>query len=161
MPKTASPALKANAPLETGLGSGIFLAMLHDHEPWLVTDPALQGVLDELIRREPLFHREEFGRTRADFENLITADFWEIGASGRRYSREYVLSELEKRYTGEYVDVWETSDFGCRQLADRIYLLTYTLVQNNDRRTRRTTIWERTEAGWKARFHQGTIVQDS
>jgi len=33
-------------------------------EPALVTDPALAGVLDELIKREPIFHRPELGATR-------------------------------------------------------------------------------------------------
>jgi len=130
-------------------------------EPTLTTDPVLRPILDELVRREPIFHRPEFGTARADFENITAPDFWEIGASGRRYSREYVLDELEKRYAGEYVDRWETRDFLCRRLADDVYLLTYTLIQNEQRMTRRSTIWQRTPAGWKIVFHQGTIVQDS
>lgn len=36
-------------------------------QPDLVTDERLRGVLDELVRREPLFHRPEFGTARADF----------------------------------------------------------------------------------------------
>ena len=129
-------------------------------EPSLTTEPSLRGILDELISREPIFHRPELGTTRADFENMTAADFWEVGASGRRYSREYVLAELEKRYAGEYVDEWETSDFHCRRLAENVYLLTYTLLQNRQRKTRRTTIWQRTPSDWKIMFHQGTIVQD-
>ena len=134
--------------------------MSYETEPSLNTDPALRGILDELISREPIFHRPELGTTRADFENMTAADFWEVGASGRRYSREYVLAELEKRYAGEYVDEWETSDFHCRRLAENVYLLTYTLLQNRQRKTRRTTIWQRTPSGWKIMFHQGTIVHD-
>jgi hypothetical protein len=72
--------------------------MSPETEPSRITDPALLGVLQELVSREPIFHREEFGRTRADFENMTVTDFWEVGASGRRYSREYVLDGLEKRY---------------------------------------------------------------
>jgi hypothetical protein len=37
--------------------------------------------------------------------------------------------------------------------------LTYTLVQHNERKTRRSTIWQRTPEGWKIVFHQGTIVR--
>ncbi|HEX4029604.1 MAG TPA: hypothetical protein VHX20_04530 [Terracidiphilus sp.] len=40
-----------------------------------------------------------------------------------------------------------------------VYLLTYTLLQDATRLTRRATIWQRT-AGWKIVYHQGTIVQD-
>jgi hypothetical protein len=32
-------------------------------EPDLSVGPGLSGMRDELIRREPLFHREKFGRT--------------------------------------------------------------------------------------------------
>lgn len=129
-------------------------------EPSLTADPALAAVLDELISREPIFHRPEFGATRADFQNMTAPDFWEVGASGRRYSREYVLDTLEKRYAHPTSDVWETSDFHCRKLAEDVYLLTYTLLQNHERRTRRSTIWQHTLTGWKIIYHQGTVVQD-
>src|SRR5262245_44008821 len=45
----------------------------------------------DLLQREPLFHRPEFGTTRPDFERMMAPEFWEVGASGRRYSREFVL----------------------------------------------------------------------
>jgi hypothetical protein len=134
--------------------------MSPNSEPPLVTDPALLDVLEELKAREPIFHRAEFGRTKSDFEKMMAADFWETGASGRRYSREYALSELEKRYAERYEDVWEASGFHCRRLSEDVYLLTYTLLQNKERLTRRTTIWQNTPTGWKIVFHQGTIVQD-
>jgi hypothetical protein len=130
-------------------------------EPVLATDPSVLHVLDELIHREPIFHRPELGSTRADFENTTVTDFWEVGASGRRYSREYVLDVLEQRYASPHSDVWETMGFHCRKLAEDVYLLTYTLIQDNKRRTRRSTVWQRTLDGWKIVYHQGTIVQDS
>jgi hypothetical protein len=117
------------------------------------------SVLDELVSREPIFHRPEWGTTQADFERMTMPDFWEVGASGRRYSREWVLAELERRQHTEMEDVWEATDFICQKLADDVYLVTYTLLQNNDRLTRRSTIWRLTEDGWKIVFHQGTMVQ--
>ncbi|SPE27386.1 conserved hypothetical protein [Candidatus Sulfopaludibacter sp. SbA6] len=132
--------------------------MTPDTEPVLPTDPSLLGVLDELVRREPIFHRPELGTTRADLENMTVSDFWEVGASGRRYSREFVLDELEKRYAGPYTDAWETMGFHCRELAEDVYLLTYTLIQDEERKTRRSTIWQRSAEGWKTVYHQGTIV---
>ena len=134
--------------------------MIPDSEPSLVTDPVLTGVLAELQAREPIFHHPELGTTRADFESMMVADFWEVGASGRRYSRESVMAELQRRYAGKYVDQWETRDFHCRRLAEDVYLLTYTLFQG-ERKTRRSTIWQNTPAGWKIVFHQGTVVQES
>jgi hypothetical protein len=130
-------------------------------EPILTTNPELSDILAQLSSREPIFHRPELGTSRADFEKMTMDDFWEVGASGRRYSRAYVLDELEKRHAVPHVDIWETMDFHCRRLADDVYLLTYTLLQNKVRRTRRSTIWRRTAEGWKIVYHQGTIVQDA
>lgn len=137
--------------------------MGYEMEPILATDPALADVLDELIRREPIFHRPEWGTTRANFERTTVPDFWEVGASGRRYSRSYVLDELERRYSVKGAECaphsLKASDFHCRRLSSDVYLLTYTLVQD-ERKTRRATIWQQTVDGWKIVFHQGTIVQD-
>lgn len=130
-------------------------------EPTFTTAPELQQILAELSRREPIFHRPDFGNRRADFENMTTEDFWETGASGRRCSRQFVLDELEKRLSAPHADVWQTSDFHCRKLAGDVYLLTYTLLQDNVRLTRRSTIWERTPEGWRIVYHQGTVVQDA
>jgi hypothetical protein len=125
----------------------------------LCGDGGLGDVLVELRAREPIFHRAEFGVSRADFETMTAEEFWEVGASGRVYTREYVLDELEKRHAIQHEDVWETSDFQCQRLAADLYLLTYTLLQDGTRVTRRATIWRRTAEGWKIVFHQGTIVQ--
>jgi hypothetical protein len=130
-------------------------------EPTFITAPELQGVLTKLSRLEPIFHHPEFGATRADFEKMTTEDFWEVGASGRRYSRSFVLDELEKRFSVPQADVWETSDFQCRKLSEDTYLLTYTLLQDKQRLTRRSTIWRKTAEGWKIVYHQGTIVRDA
>jgi hypothetical protein len=125
------------------------------------SEPALADVLDQLVKREPIFHRPEFGTTKADFERMTVADFWEVGASGRRYTRDFVLDTLEERHRSPIEEAWETTDFQCRRLARGVYLLTYTLLQENTRKTRRSTIWQSTEEGWKIVYHQGTIVQGS
>jgi hypothetical protein len=128
-----------------------------ESEPGLATDHAARGVLDELERREPIFHRPELGTSRADFEAMTDPDFWEIGASGRCYSRDHVLAVLDQRYRSPHEDPWETSEFQCRQLATDLYLLTYTLLQDT-RLTRRSTIWRRASSGWRIVFHQGTEI---
>jgi hypothetical protein len=128
-------------------------------EPTLITAPALLPVLDELKQREPIFHRPEFGTTRQHFEAMTEADFWEVGASGQRYSRAYVLDVLDERFKHPHEDVWETSDFHCSEIAAGNYLLTYTLRQG-ERLTRRATVWRRTAQGWKVVYHQGTVVAE-
>src|ERR1700685_2278174 len=116
------------------------------------------AVLEELKRREPVFHRLEAGATRADLESMTAAEFREVGASGRRYDREYVLDILEKRLENPVEDVWETSDFDCLELARDTYLIPYTLLQQKQRVTRRSSIWRRTAQGWQILYHQGTVV---
>jgi hypothetical protein len=138
----------------------MLVSMIPDTPPELTISPQLAEILAELSRREPIFHRPEFGTTRADFEKMTNDDFWEVGASGRRYSRAVVLDELEKRYAASHLDVWETSDFRCQELAPDVYLLTYTLVQDKRRRTRRSTIWRRVGTEWKIVYHQGTVIQE-
>jgi hypothetical protein len=123
------------------------------------TDPKLLDVLTELRRREPIFHRPELGTTRAELEGMVASDFWEVGASGHRYTRKYALEVLEKRTGTTDGELWETTDFRCQELALDLFLLTYTLRQG-ERITRRTTIWRRSPDGWKIVFHQGTIVEN-
>ncbi|HEX5953397.1 MAG TPA: DUF4440 domain-containing protein [Rhodanobacteraceae bacterium] len=127
-------------------------------EPDLVTPPRLAAVLDELRRREPIFHHPGFGTSRADYARMTVDDFWEIGASGQRYSREYVLDVLEARPRDPvHESDWESRDFHVRELTPGVYLLTYTLRQGT-RLTRRSTIWRRAGDDWKIVFHQGTVV---
>jgi hypothetical protein len=131
-----------------------------DMELASTTDPKLLDVLAELRRREPIFHRPEFGTTRAELEGMLSADFWEIGASGRRYTRKFALDVLEERTGTPAEELWDTTDFRCQELAPDVYLLTYTLRQG-ERITRRATIWQRSIEGWKVVFHQGTVVEGS
>ncbi len=129
-------------------------------EPVLITDADSLSVLEELRAREPIFHHPELGTSRSDFDNMMASGFWEVGASGRRYSRESMLDELERRYTEGYGEGrLETKDFHCRRLANEVYLLTYTLFQG-ERKTRRATIWQGSGQDWKIVYHQGTVVQD-
>lgn len=120
-------------------------------------------MLDDLERREPIFHRREFGITRGDFDRMTDANFWEVGASGRRYDREHVWSVLEKRYasdpTGQHDADWTAGEFELREVAPDTYLLTYILEQGG-RFTRRMTLWQRCAGDWKILYHQGTLVSD-
>ena len=134
-------------------------------EPTLVTEPRLLDVLQELMKREPLFHRRELVNCREDFERETAQDFWETGASGRRYSREFVWATLQERHEASAADefeteAWETRDSHLRQIAPATYLLTYTLWGQGDRLTRRLTVWQGSMAkGWKVLYHQGTLAE--
>lgn len=121
-------------------------------------DPGLEPVLAELRQREPIFHTPRFGRTVEEFERSTAPDFWEVGASGRRYSREFILNLCSRE---ALVDAdaagWKPSGFALRRLGPDCFLLTYTLDQAG-RLTRRATIWQQTAEGWRILYHQGTIM---
>lgn len=122
-------------------------------------DTENKSILNALIAREPIFHRREFGTTRADLETMTTEDFWEIGASGKIYTRDYVITTLLERYKSPEPHDFICSDFALRTIAPNVFLLTYTLKQHPNRLTRRTTIWKRNGANWKIAFHQGTKIE--
>ena len=124
------------------------------------TDADAARALDALRAREPLFHRSEFGTRRVDFERMIADDFRETGASGRIYERTFVLDTLEARQAQPHDDPWETPGFRCRALGARTWLLTYDLRQG-ERLSRRMTLWREGDDGWRAIYHQGTLVQDA
>jgi hypothetical protein len=115
----------------------------------------------QLAELEPIFHRHV---PESGFAFMTTEDFWEIGASGRIYSREAVLSIASARREpgdpDQKEDIWQTSGFQCRKLSEEYFLLTYDLTQDYTRRSRRTTLWRLTPGGWQIAFHQGTLVQD-
>lgn len=118
----------------------------------------LQHVAQELVAREPIFHRPEFGTTRSDFDQMMTEDFWEVGASGKKYSREFVLNTLMERRNAQVSEHLVVTDFVCRCISADTYLVTYQLEQDGGRFSRRSTLWQLTKEGWKIIYHQGTLI---
>jgi len=119
-----------------------------------------EQVLQELWDREPIFHRREHGSARADFDALMAPDYWEVGASGRVYSRADVLDVLESRYADPAYDPiagHEVTDFACRAVGGDVWLATYHLRQG-DRDTRRVTVWRNAGGRWVPVYHQGTVI---
>lgn len=125
------------------------------------TAPEHLEVLLELMQLEPIFHRAHVDSKHHEFADMTDNDFWEIGASGQRYDRDFVLDTLEQRHAQAFTEHYETHDFHCQQIAPDHYLINYLLIQEQTRKSRRTSIWRRTETGWKILFHQGTLILDA
>src|SRR5580658_4108966 len=100
---------------------------------------APSDVMEVLRAREPLFHHPELGVSGADYERMTDEDFWEVGASGRIYDRDYVIKTLVERYSKPFIDDWRLDDCRCKALSDDFYLFTYTLWQG-DRQSRRAAV---------------------
>lgn len=121
------------------------------------TSPELASILEQLKQLEPLIYSANDGKARAHFENLLVSDFWETGASGKIYDRDFVLDTLEERNKQPREELWIAFDFNVRQIEENHFLFTYSLQQPT-RLSRRATLWQRTPEGWKMVYHQGTPV---
>jgi hypothetical protein len=126
-------------------------------EPTFITAADLLEVFEALKAREPIFHKPEFGHARADLERLMHESYWEVGASGRRYSREFVLRTLQTRAVDPAEASWVVRDFQVREIAANNYLAAYTLLQG-ERVSRRSTLWRRVGTDWQILYHQGTLA---
>lgn len=127
-------------------------------EPSLALDAGLAPILATLQTLEPLIYAANDGASTAHFEQLLAPGFWEVGASGRRYSRAFVLEVLAGRQQEPVDEAWTTGDAHLQRLAEHLYLLTYTLIQPT-RRSRRASLWRFDEGHWQLVYHQGTTVQ--
>jgi hypothetical protein len=126
-------------------------------ESHLVTAPHLLPALAALERLEPLYHAAFPDATPADFERLVAPDFWEVGATGRRYSRAFALRVLSDRHGRPDPATWHTDRFHLQEAGPGLFLLSYRLRQPS-RVTLRLTVWRREGDGWLALYHQGTVV---
>ncbi|GAB96548.1 hypothetical protein BJY21_000276 [Kineosphaera limosa] len=122
-------------------------------------------VAAELIAREPILHLRQFVHDEPSLAAVTAPDFWEVGASGRAYTRDVVREEVLRRLaTQEHDNLvtqgWTTHGHRLRELAPGVHLLTYVLDQAG-RRSRRATIWERTPESWRMIYHQGTLTAES
>jgi hypothetical protein len=126
-------------------------------EPELTLAPGLLPLLDELRRLEDLYHAACADATPEQFDRLVAPDFWEIGASGRRYSRAFARQVLAQRPAQPDPAMWQTDEYHLQAVGAGMWLLTFRLTQPG-RTTRRMTLWRQEGDGWVAVFHQGTPV---
>jgi hypothetical protein len=130
-----------------------------------MTDSESAAVLKDLRSREPLFHHRVFVHDAASFDSTTSPDFWEMGASGQTYSRDYVLSMLRERWRVEAADTfalegWTIPDEQVRPLGINVFLFTYRLEQGS-LSTRRATVWDRSSGEGQVIYHQGTVIAES
>lgn len=122
------------------------------------TEPALLPILEELRQREPIFHTLAFASAPSAYESAMAPDYWEVGASGRRYSRDFILQQFNAAQPPLADSLgWQTWDHAVRLLGPDTYLMTYVLRQGK-RLTRRATIWQSNQDDWRILYHQGTVV---
>nr|BFD87538.1 nuclear transport factor 2 family protein [Streptomyces sp. Xyl84] len=87
---------------------------------------------------------------------LLDPEFTEIGASGRRWDVESVLTVTSGGSVSPQSPV-EVSEVSGVVLAPGVVHLTY-FADNQGRRAWRSSLWRLTETGWRLYFHQGTLT---
>src|SRR4051812_16953368 len=108
----------------------------------------LVEVLEQLKAREPLFHHRHLVNSAETFDRETDEGFWEVGASGRVYTRDTVQDVVLARCADSQVDAmvvqgWTTESHHVDKLGDGSFLFTYVLHEK-ERVTRRASIWQRT-----------------
>jgi hypothetical protein len=120
----------------------------------LQPDEDVQLVIDlelRLLQRQARASAEEL-------DTLLHPDFVEFGASGRKWDRSQRTTSLTGgQLPGGQAAITASEITGAR-LADDVVHVTYVSLRDR-RRARRSSIWRRTDAGWRIYFHQGTLTQ--
>ncbi|MFE0176616.1 DUF4440 domain-containing protein [Streptomyces sp. NPDC059002] len=109
-------------------------------------EAAIEGelrLLDPEVRASP----ELFGA-------LLHPEFTEFGASGTRWDRASIVRVLTA-HPDPGSRPTTTSQMRGVQLSDDTVHLTFD-TDSNGRRVHRSSLWRRTEDGWRLWFHQGT-----
>ena len=112
----------------------------------------------ELEALEEGLWRAETRFDRAWMEGVLAPDFFEFGRSGRIYSREDTLN-----IPAQPIDArLPLRGFDVRLLSPGVAQATYTSAvtyRGEEQLANRSSIWLRTEDGWRLLFHQTTAVQ--
>jgi hypothetical protein len=120
-----------------------------------------QAAADRQVAEAIAAERESLSlECRADaprFERLLAPDFHEFGASGGEIGYSGT-AELVARSTAPDDEQIKVQNMRGQLLADGLVMVKYT-SENRGRRSNRTSLWRRTDAGiWQIFHHQGTIT---
>jgi hypothetical protein len=87
---------------------------------------------------------------------LLDPEFTEIGASGRWWDTESILTVTSGGSVSPESPV-KVSEMSGVVLAPGVVHLTY-FADNQGRKVWRSSLWRLTETGWRMYFHQGTLT---
>ncbi|MER6026245.1 DUF4440 domain-containing protein [Streptomyces sp. NPDC001851] len=87
---------------------------------------------------------------------LLDPEFTEIGASGRRWDVESILTVTSGGSVSPVSPV-KVSDMSGVVLAPGVVHVTY-FAENQGRRAWRSSLWRLTATGWRLYFHQATLT---
>ncbi len=108
----------------------------------------LRGLEESLWRSETRFSPDYM-------EQILAAEFFEFGRSGRVYQRQDILDMPSQ----PVIDAMPLANFSARLVCAEVALITYIseVVHGGVRElANRSSLWRRSASGWQILFHQGT-----
>ena len=102
--------------------------------------------------------RPEVRSSSKRLDELLADDFREFGESGKRYTKQDVLTSLSNPAGVTFA----VSEFRARELVPGIVLATYQVEKKSDTGTSskslRSSLWQKRDGRWQMVFHQGTSL---
>lgn len=100
---------------------------------------------------------EETRFDKSYMNNILAADFFEYGRSGKVYTREEVLSSLFQRIDA----IIPLENFQIHKIDENVYQVTYISEVGKDQlKANRSSIWLYSAGEWRLKFHQGTPISN-
>lgn len=118
----------------------------------------MPSLLEELSSLEAELHHPGVVCSRVRLEQLLHPAFYEVGRSGRPYTRDFVIDYLSAQASPPAV---KTDGYRVHQLDANSALLTYRSANcvadgSHTDVALRSSVWLRTAVGWQLFYHQGT-----
>jgi ribonuclease HI len=112
---------------------------------------------DTLLALELALARRVEAAIPGGYEAALAPDFSEIGASGRRWSRDEILEALHADPPNDAIAI---ESFELAELAPGVLVATFDMVATGPdgvpARSRRSSTWVSRDGRWLMHFHQGT-----
>ncbi|ROR66495.1 ribonuclease HI family protein [Agrococcus jenensis] len=149
-----APAAPAPAPARPSTSVGLFddLDGFGADEALPAADPAADPDEAAVVRLERELLLDEVRADRTRVAALLHPEWEEIGASGRRWSREQLLAEVAPLPSPVELELLAAH----RVAADALLIVWRGTGQSE---ALRSSLWVRADGRWRQRFHQGTPLQ--
>ena len=94
--------------------------------------------------------------SRTELDQLLDAEFVEIGASGRIWNRDDLIADVvaSPRIAGTAV-----AEMSARHVTEDVIVVEYA-TSTPAGIVRRSSWWRRRDGVWRCYFHQGTVIVD-
>lgn len=95
-------------------------------------------------------------RSKARLEALLHADFREVGASGRLWTRDEIIALLTAEEADDDEPI-EAVEVDVRGITPEVVLVTF-VTDPGGRAARRSSLWRLEGGRWRMLHHQGTLL---